>query len=1134
MLAAAYLAASSPTDRVEDVQKAPSDKRSYRGVTLDNGLKVMLVSDETAVTASAAVDVNVGAFSDPDDRPGLAHFCEHMLFLSTAKYPVENEYFRFLSQHGGYANAYTASTHTNYFFSVQPEQLERALDRFSQFFVSPLFNEGAVGRELHAVASEHSKNLQSDPWRKRQLLKSFASPKHPYSKFSTGSIETLLPDNSTAQVVKLREQLVHWYNSSYSAPLMTLTVSGKQDLDTLQGWAASKFSAVPRREGVRRPDWSDAPRPYADGALPLAYVVRPVKQLQEVTLQWPLPGVEHLLEEKPLRTLGFLLGGESRGSLLSLLIERGWAEGLLAGAGDSEADFSIFELRVQLTPSGAANWTRVVSTVFSSVRACAKGLRAQQEAERIHKMVHDVDELGFNYKEEEEASGYTSDLASSLQLFGAAQLLHGPSVTTAHNTTRLLGLLGQLTPQRLILLSSDYTKNLTGDVRSEHWYGTEYAELELPQGALAAWSEPPELAELALPLPNAFLPDDFALLSPAHPPLHPAATAAASAAGNAHAATATAATNASAAATDDERPSVEPPNLLFNSSEAGTLWHRTETSFGLPMGAMHVLWAVPRVAESARGCVKAQLLELMVREQLRAVSYDAGVAGSTVAFGASTRGFELSAYGFSQRLPVLLDTLLEAVVGLEADGDAAQKRFKTQKELLTRALVDSDKQSPQGFASQLSQHLTRRVHYLPKQLLRALEPLSLADVANFTASLVRDDATSVEGMVLGNLDEAGAAGMLRNTTRRLVARALPFAARPKQAVVDLSGRALVHAFRHPNGDEPNGAVQLVAQLGRLGPRDAAVAELLSDMLKQPFFDELRTTQQLGYIVGSALSAPQAVYSLGFVVQSAVQPPAEVARRVLAFLEGAPAILDGAKDEFANYVAAAQTQLREPPKRLSQAADMLWPRVSEGTYRFGWPQRVARAMDNVTLHDVQAMLASVLKPATDGGVGRLLVLVHGKDHALPSDDELSAKIGKLLAKPSATGGGGHGHGHGHGGGHGGGQWDLVRDASEFRGRATYHTALVAERTSAPLGSGGGGAPGLVNRHHDTLDEACCTCEGAGHDSCQAGDCGDGTGKYCWCFDATCPAGFTSCDGTTCDVASSSARKATAPQPTLQSA
>lgn len=42
----------------------------------------------------------IGHMCDPEELPGLAHFCEHMLFLGTEKYPVENEYPRFLSEHG--------------------------------------------------------------------------------------------------------------------------------------------------------------------------------------------------------------------------------------------------------------------------------------------------------------------------------------------------------------------------------------------------------------------------------------------------------------------------------------------------------------------------------------------------------------------------------------------------------------------------------------------------------------------------------------------------------------------------------------------------------------------------------------------------------------------------------------------------------------------------------------------------------------------------------------------------------------------------------------------------------------------------------------------------------------------------
>ena len=40
-----------------------------------------MVSDETTDKSAAALDVHIGHMSDPTNLPGLAHFCEHMLFL---------------------------------------------------------------------------------------------------------------------------------------------------------------------------------------------------------------------------------------------------------------------------------------------------------------------------------------------------------------------------------------------------------------------------------------------------------------------------------------------------------------------------------------------------------------------------------------------------------------------------------------------------------------------------------------------------------------------------------------------------------------------------------------------------------------------------------------------------------------------------------------------------------------------------------------------------------------------------------------------------------------------------------------------------------------------------------------------
>lgn len=76
-----------PVERLTDntMEKPLLDDRTYRVVRLTNQLEVLLIHDPDTDKASAALDVNVGSFSDADDMPGMAHAVEHLLFMGTEK-----------------------------------------------------------------------------------------------------------------------------------------------------------------------------------------------------------------------------------------------------------------------------------------------------------------------------------------------------------------------------------------------------------------------------------------------------------------------------------------------------------------------------------------------------------------------------------------------------------------------------------------------------------------------------------------------------------------------------------------------------------------------------------------------------------------------------------------------------------------------------------------------------------------------------------------------------------------------------------------------------------------------------------------------------------------------------------------
>ena len=140
-------------------------------------------------------------------------------------------------------------TSTNYYFDVAPEALEGALERFSGFFIEPLFNDSCTESEIKAVDSEHKKNIQNDMWRFFQLEKSISRPGHPYGKFGTGDYKTLW-DRPKEAGRDPRQQLISWWEQEYCARRMKLAVVGKHDVDTLEKWVREKFDKVPvRTEG---------------------------------------------------------------------------------------------------------------------------------------------------------------------------------------------------------------------------------------------------------------------------------------------------------------------------------------------------------------------------------------------------------------------------------------------------------------------------------------------------------------------------------------------------------------------------------------------------------------------------------------------------------------------------------------------------------------------------------------------------------------------------------------------------------------------------------------------------------------------------------------------------------------------
>jgi len=80
--------------------------------------------------------------------------------------------------------------------------------------------------------------------------------------------------------------------------------------------------------------------------------VKSVRDTRTLELTFPFPDESKWYTTKPGGFISHLIGHEGKGSILSLLKERGWANGMSAGAGNGANGFEFFKIHVDLTQVG--------------------------------------------------------------------------------------------------------------------------------------------------------------------------------------------------------------------------------------------------------------------------------------------------------------------------------------------------------------------------------------------------------------------------------------------------------------------------------------------------------------------------------------------------------------------------------------------------------------------------------------------------------------------------------------------------------------------------------------------------------------------------------------------------------------
>lgn len=165
-----------------------------------------------------------------------------------------------------------------------------------------------------------------------------------------------------------------------------------------------------------------------------------------------------------------------------------------------------------------------------------------------------------------------------------------------------------------------------------------------------------------------------------------------------------------------------------------------------------------------------------------------------------------------------------------------------------------------------------------------------------------------------------------------------------------------------NPENINSAVQVVYQVTDRDVSTRVSAELLSLLWEQPFYESLRTKQQLGYIVYSGIKSIDGVLNLSFVVQSSVVDVDDISMRIQSFLDSFEGVLKTQiKENDVNSVKEGLINKKlEPDKRLDQEASRNWEEIVLELYRYNRKLKEAEMLRKINKKDLIAFFETYIK------------------------------------------------------------------------------------------------------------------------------------------------------------------------------
>jgi len=831
-----------------EIIKSPFDNRKYKIITLINNLETVLISDPHTDISALALAVNVGYYNDYKDMPGISHFLEHMLFMGSEKYPGENYYHEYINQYGGTTNAFTAGDKTCYYFSIPSEKFEDMMDIFAQFFIKPLFDVDSLNREINAVDAEHKKNINIDDWRYNTIFKLFADENNPYSKFGTGTSETLnIPNN--------RDKLIEYYKKHYSANNMKLVILGKEPINILENMAIRNFSNIPNKNVKHNDNYGNI---YSD--LPKCVQLIPIIKENRLIIGWPINTQDDEIKYKSIDFIIYLLGGEYKKSIYEYLKSKNWIKYLLVNCERDIGNVNLLTININMTDDGFKNYKKIIAIVYYFIQV----IKRKGITKKYYDNYKKISEIRFTYSEKEDPIDYVVKIVTNMcmkniksnQVIAINSLFNEYDSSFVEITNNYLDYFNQ--DNSIIIIASDKYKDSSFSVENwklEKWYNIKYKIITFQKVYEIKENNLIPKKEIGLCEDNMYIPDNFILQETNQTYQHPI-------------------------------------KIQTKYEKYVDVWYKFDNSFRLPYAYVGYSCEIPEICNNLETFITAKLYFKLFKYNMNVFFFLTGIVGYDISLSMYRNTIFFSFYGFNDKLNIIIKTffdnlcgktnnILISIINNPTIFDVIKKEYKEE-------LENSIYQSPYLKITNILNKNICNNFYDSSDQLKIINKINLNHIIEFPKILLSANK-NIKCLIQGNLLKEDIYEIINNINCLITENKSEIINNYKITHDINIGTVKYITENTKNKTEINSLISIMVRIGYIKKdiKTICLLELINTIISEPFFTQLRTIEQTGYIVKSEIyefgEMNNSLYVHSLVVQSPVKKPAMLENRINIFL-----------------------------------------------------------------------------------------------------------------------------------------------------------------------------------------------------------------------------------------------------------